>query len=83
MILCGDFNLRPDTQSMTILETKMRNLIKEFGIKTTRNELYADLKVFNDYFADYVLVSPGIKVQNFQVPYVLASDHLPMILEFD
>ncbi len=82
VILCGDFNLRPDTKSMAILETKMRNLIKEFGIKTTRNELYADLKIFNDYFADYVLVSSSIEIRNFQVPYVLASDHLPMILEF-
>ncbi|OGE83829.1 MAG: hypothetical protein A2846_04725 [Candidatus Doudnabacteria bacterium RIFCSPHIGHO2_01_FULL_49_9] len=82
-IVCGDFNLQPETESMKILESKMRNLIKEFEIKTTRSELYADLKVFNDHFADYVLVSPGVKVLDFQVPYILASDHLPMILRFD
>lgn len=78
-ILCGDFNLLPDTKSLTILEEGMRNLIKEFGIKSTRSELYTK----EHKFADYTIVSDGIKVIDFKVPAISISDHLPMILEFD
>lgn len=81
-ILCGDFNLMPETQSIKLLEKNLRNLIKEFRIKNTRNEI--SWKNFNNtqYFADYAFVSPEIKVNKFAVPYNEVSDHLPMILEF-
>ncbi|MCL5666499.1 MAG: endonuclease/exonuclease/phosphatase family protein [Patescibacteria group bacterium] len=82
-ILCGDFNLMPETESIRMLEGKMRNLVKEFNIANTRNEISWQQYHNRQYFADYVFVSPGIKVQNFRVPYNLASDHLPMILEFE
>lgn len=75
----GDFNLDPDTKSLKILERNLKNLIKEYKISTTRSSLYAR----QHKFADYVLVSPGIKVINFQVPDIAISDHLPMILEFN
>jgi endonuclease/exonuclease/phosphatase family metal-dependent hydrolase len=80
-ILIGDFNLYPETESIKILEEGMVNLIKTFNIKTTRVQ---DLKKHGriQYWADYALVSPGIKVKDFQVPYMEISDHLPMILEF-
>jgi len=77
-ILCGDFNLNPDTQSIAILEDGMRNLITEYGITSTRSELYKkELR-----FADYILVTPNITVENFSVPTITLSDHLPMILDF-
>lgn len=78
-VLCGDFNLLPNTKSIQLLEKDMVNLISRYNIKTTRSRLY--LKDIP--FADYTMVSPDIKVRNFTVPYVEASDHLPMILEFD
>jgi exonuclease III len=81
-ILCGDFNLNPDTESIKMLETKGKNLIKEFNIQNTRNEI--SWKRYNNiqHFADYTFVSPEVKVKNFEVPYNEVSDHLPMILEF-
>lgn len=79
-ILCGDFNLQINTQSLKLLENNMRNLIKDYKILTTRNKLYDRI---DDKFADYILVSPDIKVADFQVPLVEASDHLPLILEFE
>ncbi len=82
-ILCGDFNLMPETQSVKLLETNMRNLIKDFGIKNTRNEVSWAFYDSKQYFADYTFVSPEIKVKSFEVPYNLASDHLPMVLEFN
>lgn len=78
IILCGDFNLNPDTESMTLLEHGMRNLIKEYDITSTRSELYKkELR-----FADYMLVTPGVEITNFSVPDITVSDHLPMIVEF-
>jgi endonuclease/exonuclease/phosphatase family metal-dependent hydrolase len=80
-ILVGDFNLLPETESVRILESGLRNLVIERQIPTTRSRL-------NPYWgtpreqphADYAFVSPGLQVTEFQVPDVLISDHLPMIL---
>lgn len=77
-ILCGDFNLNMDTESVKILEKDLRNLIKEYKIQTTRNKLYPG----HEKFADYTFVSKGINVKNFKVPSMEISDHLPLILEF-
>lgn len=77
-VLCGDFNMLPDIQSMGILEEGMRNLIKEYGITSTRSPLYKR----EVRFADYVLVSPEIMVKGFRVLEDVVSDHLPLYLEF-
>jgi len=82
-LLCGDFNLLPETQSIHMIEGKYKNLIKEFNIISTRNEeswkQYSNVQ----HFADYTFVSPDVKVKSFEVPYNLVSDHLPMILDFE
>lgn len=83
-IIGGDFNLEPETQSIKMFEENgYRDLIKEFGIKTTRNELSWKNYPKRLYYSDYVFVGPGIKIKNFSVPNMEISDHLPMILEFE
>lgn len=82
-IVCGDFNLMPGTKSLKMLEGELRNLIKTFKIKSTRNRLSWQKHSYIQHFADYIFVSPKIKVKNFQVPYNEISDHLPMIAEFE
>ncbi len=77
-ILCGDFNLLPETESLKILETGMKNLVKEYKIPTTRSYFYEK----SDKFADYVLVSPEINVKDFKILPDVVSDHLPLMLEF-
>src|SRR3989344_1806502 len=77
-VICGDFNLLPDTESLAILEGGLVNLIKTHGITTTRSSFYQR----SDRFADYTLVSPDVEVKRFEVPRVEVSDHLPMILEY-
>jgi endonuclease/exonuclease/phosphatase family metal-dependent hydrolase len=77
-ILCGDFNLLPNTDSLTILEQGMRNLIKEYPVTSTRSRFYEK----PDKFADYILVSPEVVVEDFQVLDEAVSDHLPLLLEF-
>lgn len=81
-ILCGDFNLYPETESIRILETASRNLIKEFNITNTRNEITWEKYHNRQTFADFTFVSENVKVKSFEVPYTLASDHLPMVLDF-
>jgi endonuclease/exonuclease/phosphatase family metal-dependent hydrolase len=77
-IICGDFNLRPDTESMKILEDKMTNLIKDYNIQSTRTSLYPK----SERFADYVLVSNEIIVNDFKVLPEEVSDHAALKLEF-
>ena len=79
-VLCGDFNLLPDTESLQKLEDfRLRNLIKEYGVKSTRTSLYAK----PEKFADYAFASPGIKVSSFQVLPDEVSDHSPLWIEFE
>ncbi len=78
-ILCGDFNLRPDTRSLAILEDGMRNLVKEYNVLSTRSSFYEK----ECKFADYILVSPDIKVKDFKALPVEVSDHLPLMVEFE
>jgi endonuclease/exonuclease/phosphatase family metal-dependent hydrolase len=80
-ILCGDFNLEMNTESVRKLEENMRNLVKDFKIETTRSDLYPKKDLMP--YADYTFVTPDIKVEKFSVPNEPISDHLPMILEFN
>jgi len=87
-IIIGDFNLNPDTKSVKMFEkVGYKNLIRDFGIKNTRNEIawnrFKDGPDFvKQYYSDYCFVSPEVKVKNFEVPYNEISDHLPLILDF-
>jgi endonuclease/exonuclease/phosphatase family metal-dependent hydrolase len=79
-VLCGDFNLLPDTQSIKKIEDAgMRNLIKEFGITSTRSNFYK--KPLR--FADYTFVSSDIAVHDFKMLPDEISDHLAMYLDFE
>lgn len=83
-ILCGDFNLLPETESIKIIEgAGMFNLVKKFEIECTRSRLSPWFgRPGFQRFADYAFVSPEVNVLNFSVPDVAVSDHLPMVLEF-
>ena len=82
-ILCGDFNLRPETQSFAMLESGMRNLMREFHVERTRSRHSPHFEKEDfDALVDYVLVSHDVEVQRFGVQDIDISDHLPLILEF-
>jgi endonuclease/exonuclease/phosphatase family metal-dependent hydrolase len=78
VILVGDFNLEPETESVAILEKGMRNLIKEHGVTSTRSHHYTKPVKF----ADYAIVSNDLDVKKFEVLQNPVSDHLPLLLEF-
>lgn len=78
-VILGDFNLRPDTESVGKLENiGLRNLISEYGITSTRTSHYTK----PEKFADYTFVSKGTTVEDFKVLPDEVSDHAPLYLEF-
>lgn len=79
-ILCGDFNLTSNTESLYMLERDMKNLVRERGFRNTRSSFYP--KRESEPYADYMLVSPDIKVHLFNVEEKEVSDHLPLVLNF-
>jgi len=81
-IICGDFNLFPDTKSMQILADRYISLVDRYNIQSTRpssNELNGTKR----NVVDFVFVDKRIKVVSFSVPNVDVSDHFPLIMEFE
>ncbi|MDD5318676.1 MAG: endonuclease/exonuclease/phosphatase family protein [Candidatus Pacebacteria bacterium] len=79
-ILCGDFNLLPDTESLKLFETHgLKNLIKENKITSTRTSFYTK----PERHADYIFVTKGIEVKNFAVLPDEVSDHSALLLDFE
>jgi endonuclease/exonuclease/phosphatase family metal-dependent hydrolase len=77
-VLCGDLNLRPDTESIKMVAQNMTNLIERFNVECTRTSLYPKA----EKFADYVFISPEIFVNHFAVLQDEVSDHSPLLLDF-
>lgn len=78
-ILCGDFNMAPNTRSMEIIEEGMRNLVTEQGVVATRSSLHTES---GNKIVDYILVSPEVVVGDFKVLPDVVSDHLALYVEF-
>ncbi|MFN8770380.1 MAG: endonuclease/exonuclease/phosphatase family protein [Neisseriaceae bacterium] len=77
-VICGDFNLRPDTKSIEIIGEGMKDLIDLYKIKSTRTKFYEK----DEKFADYIFISPEIIVNDFKVLSDEVSDHAPLYLDF-
>lgn len=78
-IICGDFNLLPDTRAIQMLGDEYNDLVKEYGIKDTRGPLYTkELR-----YSDYAFIDKDISVDNFSVTDMSVSDHSPLVIEFD
>jgi endonuclease/exonuclease/phosphatase family metal-dependent hydrolase len=80
VILAGDFNLRPDTRSLNIIEKELnlQNLVKTYKLESTRTSYYEK----PEKFADYVLCSVGITVRDFSALPEEVSDHKALFLDF-
>ncbi len=84
-VLVGDFNLRPDTESLNMIEhsvSGMKNWIALSGTISTRSRFYPKA----EKFADYIFTSPEIAVSHFEVlsgEKDQVSDHLPLLLDFE
>lgn len=77
VVVVGDFNLNPDTQSLALAEEGLRNLVKEYSITSTRTSFYDK----EGKMADYALVSPDVDVAEFKVLRDEVSDHAALYLD--
>ncbi len=77
MVLCGDFNLTPDTESMAIVNEGMSNLVDNYHVTSTRTSYYK--KPIR--FADYILLSKDLKEKHFEVMPDEVSDHSLLLVE--
>ena len=79
LVVCGDFNILPDSETFTILaRLGLSELVTGNGLVDTRTSYY--LK--QGRFADYMLVTPEVKIARFEVveaPEV--SDHRALLLD--
>ncbi|MFA6007575.1 MAG: endonuclease/exonuclease/phosphatase family protein [Candidatus Shapirobacteria bacterium] len=83
-IIGGDFNLDKNTESVKMFEkNSYRNLIEEYKIETTRNRLSWERFEIKQLWADFLFVSPEVKVKSFEVPKNEVSDHLPLVVEIE
>lgn len=79
LIMCGDFNLSPDSESLAIVNQKLTNLTVANDLQNTLSRLHPAQGVA----CDYIFVNDQIKVKNFEMSAKLVSDHKALILEFD
>lgn len=82
VIVVGDFNLLPNTESIKMLNNKLTNLIDKYSIKSTRPNFDDGLDTGN-IVCDYIFVNDKIKVNDFKVIKTNISDHLPLLLDFE
>lgn len=83
-VIGGDFNILPQAESIGMfVKNGYRDLIIDYGIKTTRDHYAWDRFPDKKYYSDYVFTDPSLKIVEFTVPNVEVSDHLPMILRVE
>jgi endonuclease/exonuclease/phosphatase family metal-dependent hydrolase len=79
IVLCGDFNVEPDSETFAILaRIGLKDLVIGGGHASTRTSHYKK----PGRFADYMLVNDAVAVKRFEIvtaPEV--SDHCPLLLE--
>jgi len=78
VILCGDFNLKPETESISKIGALLHNLSLEYALPTTSSPLSTRPET-----RDYIFVSDTIKVKAFYAADEIVSDHKALVLEFD
>lgn len=77
IILTGDFNLSPDSQSMRLINQRLDNHSLIGGLKTTRTQFTRKTEV-----CDYIFSNNNVKVKRFWASDHLVSDHMALFLEF-
>ena len=77
-IICGDFNDTPISYTYRQLAHNMQDAFSECGSGYS----YTFRGFFNTLRIDYVLLSEAYECLSYEVPTVMASDHLPVVVRF-
>jgi endonuclease/exonuclease/phosphatase family metal-dependent hydrolase len=77
LILSGDFNLAPHSESLEQINSLLTNLSLKANLKTTRTQLTHKSEV-----CDYVFTSSQIEVKSFDALNDIVSDHKALTMTF-
>ncbi len=77
VVVCGDFNLSPHSESIEQINTLLTNLSIKNKLTTTRNQLTHKSEV-----CDYIFVNNEIVVNTFESSEEIISDHMALIVNF-
>ena len=77
VVLCGDFNLVAESESLEQINQLLVNHVKERGVVTTRTPLTHKTEA-----CDFIFTSPDIEIKDFQVLDDIVSDHKALVVEF-
>jgi endonuclease/exonuclease/phosphatase family metal-dependent hydrolase len=78
VVLCGDFNLAPHSESLEQLNALLVNHCIEAEVRTTRTQLTHKTEV-----CDYIFTSKNLSTKSFRVLPDIASDHSALVIEID
>ncbi|MFA6193541.1 MAG: endonuclease/exonuclease/phosphatase family protein [Parcubacteria group bacterium] len=81
-ILCGDFNVFPNTETIRNIEKHLKNIFKD-ELETTFNVKQKPNPIFANFVVDMIFASNDLKVIDHYAPNVDVSDHLPLIVTFE
>jgi len=76
VVLTGDFNLAPESESLALFDAVLVNHATESGATTTRTPLTHKTEV-----CDYIFTSKGLTATGFKVLPDIASDHAALVME--
>lgn len=76
VVLTGDFNLAPESESLELLNAILTNHAMVSGVTTTRTPLTHKTEV-----CDYIFTSKGLEASNFRVLSDIASDHAALTID--
>jgi endonuclease/exonuclease/phosphatase family metal-dependent hydrolase len=85
VILCGDFNVQPNTETIQNIELYLINIFKD-ELTTSFNLTRKNLEKFPGYataVVDMMFASKDINVISHECPQVDVSDHLPLVIEIE
>lgn len=78
VILAGDFNLAPHSESLEQINRLLTNLSIKAKLETTRTQLTHKTEV-----CDYIFVSDDIEVKSFKALDDIVSDHKALVMDFE
>lgn len=78
-VMAGDFNLRPDTESLKIVANGLNDLVNIYDVHSTRTSYYTK----EERYADYIFTTKDIVVKHFEVMPNEVSDHAPLLVDFE
>ncbi|MBI5733439.1 MAG: hypothetical protein HY973_00650 [Candidatus Kerfeldbacteria bacterium] len=82
VIIAGDFNLHPNTQSIKILNKVFTNLTSKYKLESTLPINDGSVLQLKNVI-DYIFANKQVIVKDFRVVKTSVSDHYSLILDFE